>query len=129
MLSPQELAMAQQLFEKLRELTAPREPEFVRDGAELAQLLGVSRSKAWALTKRPDFNRAAPARELGPRLKQRKRAQVLVWWEDQKDESPGAASGPGTHLLARAERAGVTNNKDGPDGSAPRRPRASRRLR
>jgi hypothetical protein len=93
MLTPAELAMAEKLYERLRELTRPPEPEHVRDGQPLANLLEVSRTKGWEITKRPDFNEAAPAIVLGPKLRMRKRRQVLAWAAAQKEvkENPALA--------------------------------------
>ena len=78
MLTQDELSQAEALFiERLRELGRPAPPEFVRDGTELADLLRVSRTKAWEISKRADFNAAAPARALGPKTRLRRRADVL----------------------------------------------------
>jgi hypothetical protein len=65
MLSKADLALAVQLFEKLRSLTQPAAPEFVRDGQELADLLGVSRSKAYEITRRPEAQAEASGQGLG----------------------------------------------------------------
>jgi hypothetical protein len=99
MLTAAELAQAEQLFEKLREITQPAPPEFTRDGKELAGLLRCNRTTSWKITKRADFQEAAPAVALGPKLKLRRTRQILAWWEAQAEgkESPGPI-GPGARI-------------------------------
>ncbi len=96
MLSASELAQAEALFERLREVVTPAPlPEFTKDGQALADLLRCARTKSWEITKRPDFNAAAPAVALGARLKIRRTREILAWWEGQA-RSPGP--GPGADL-------------------------------
>jgi hypothetical protein len=124
MLISAEIALALQLLEKLRELTAPAESPTVRDGSGLARFLGVSRSKAWQIAKDPAFNVACPAKKLRPRHFTRQTLHIRAWLESDK-ENPGPA-GPGAPT-ARGRQTALTHTiTDRADGSPPRRRRASR---
>ena len=89
MLSTTEERQAQELYRQLRDMLAPapEEAEFVRDGQQLAAMLGVSRTTAWALAKRSDFPKAI---RLGRALRLRRRAEVRGWMQAQAEE-PGRA--------------------------------------
>ena len=63
-------------------------PEMIRDGAELASVLHVSRWCAWAITKRPDFAAACPASRLSSNMVLRRRQDVIAWLEAQVSEGP-----------------------------------------
>jgi hypothetical protein len=96
MLSVAELRQAEELLTRLREVVAAPLPEFTKDGQELADLLRCCRSKSWQVTKRADFQQAAPAVTLGPKLKLRRTAQILIWWQSlAENQNPRPPSRPG----------------------------------
>ena len=94
-----DIAVAEQLLLRLRELVTPTEPEMCRAG-ELPGILHCARTTSWQCTRRPDF--PAPAVVLGPRLRMWRRAEVIAWRDAQKAESPrprGPRASDGTTVL------------------------------
>jgi predicted DNA-binding transcriptional regulator AlpA len=94
MLSREDLALARELLEKVREVTRPRTSPFVRPGELGApDLLDCSRTTAWKATKDPTFPRPLV---MGPRRFLYKRGEVEAWRDGHRaDAGPEKESPPG----------------------------------
>jgi predicted DNA-binding transcriptional regulator AlpA len=96
LLDAEDLRTAEQLLIKLREIASPPPPEYIKDGQELADLLGVSRCTSWKVAKDPTF---PPAIRLGPKLRLRKRAEILAWMASRAEKQGTRSEGPGAKEL------------------------------
>jgi prophage regulatory protein len=121
------LQIAEELIEHLRSKILPPPSPMIR-ARELGELLGVSRTKAWQVSKSAGFPRPI---QLGTRTRLWRRIEVERWLADHQlpAEKQSARWGPGaeeTALKPRVPRGKIRIDRD---EHSPTRRRASTRQR
>jgi hypothetical protein len=135
MLSQDDLALARELLEKVREVTKPRVSPFVRPGELGApDLLDCSRTTSWKHVKDPTFPRPLV---MGPRRYLYRREEVIAWRDahragvgpEKKSPEPAGARSGASFQTAFGTAAHSSTAKSIHDHATakPKRKQASRR--
>ncbi len=111
MLTDTDMATAERLLTKLREIVEPAPPEYLR-AKELCALLNCLRTQAWILSRSAGF--PAPL-ILSERLRLWPRRAVLEWMQSRTAQKRDARPKPGADIdldrtLARGKRAEPTTD-------------------